>query len=514
MKGERDNSLWKRLLQLHENRSKDVERVFVETLSLLREHRRCTPRVGKSQFKRLIHRDVQGRKTRWTRRDKAHFVKETHDMARLLAKRERSRSARVVRSIRKKRVETESAKDVEASQKDDVDFSWRREVRDIGKLHPDDASRACVKILRMLRANGRRIPPRERLLVKSITREARSGPGGATLSWSRVDKPELARRIRELAEATEEDDARDSCARQPPVSDAAAGADRSPPAWLGVMRGVELLSTTNAAPIKRVVEAAMEMGGKDDMSLVDIDRLEKALTSVKKGGTYKFNNGRCLKQTVLAVLSTYVAKYASPVPYTQLSLSLPVRRERKSTTEIDRQYEAGTDWRSTLAKLCGMVCNNARPVKRLLRIAAKQSEHISEVHASVMHILRNTPCESNSCSLIKREIRTFLQQYDASAQNMDFATTSAHEDTPEAARPSPAGHLAKKDNSSSAQSRDDEEVLLAVISTNGNHEYAMKCDRNDLRRIFQYMSSIDRSPHASEKFQDALGLIQPKIDSR
>ncbi|KAK3248827.1 hypothetical protein CYMTET_41737 [Cymbomonas tetramitiformis] len=396
--------------------------------------------------------------------------------------------------------------------------SWWESVLRLRKNYAKNAVGAYIELLNVLRASDRHIPRLERAMLKRVIREMRTDVQGPSMPWSRVDKQKFAKAIFALAMRVKrckraqpkmlEDKPR---SRRKSVKVEAKDENAPPPAWLGVLRGVELLSTTNAAPIKRVVEAAMDMGAREDMTPSDSERLKKALTSVKKGGTYKFNNGRCLKQTVLAILSVYVSKYPSPIPYMQLSLSQPVRRERKSTAEIDKRHEAGEDWHATLHSLCRMVCNNARPMKRLLRIAMRQSEGIPAVHASISGILQNTPCESNSCSLVKREVRAFLSRYDASPSSkilgcgVDTLSVPNRQTLEAKAAERVLDDGLAIDSDSSTAGLYAEEVLLAAMSGDGTHEYAIRCDRADMEKIFRYVSSLDRSSHTDVKLRDALG---------
>ncbi|KAK3270847.1 hypothetical protein CYMTET_20777 [Cymbomonas tetramitiformis] len=509
----------KSLLDLLKSRSLNVTEACIQISRVLRADARRIPRSARVELKRQIRKlrtDSEGRNVPWSRVDRNRFVKTVSKLAMRL-RQCRKPGSREENVDMQKGVRKEGFERTVANLETAAGGPWWRSVLRFRKAYPTNAAQAYVGILKVLREHDRHISRSERAQLKGLIREMRTDRQGRNVPWSRVDKERFVKAVSDLAtRAGRCDDARSDslqeveCPSHDVTNTAKADTDDPIPPWLGVMRGVELLSTTNAAPIKRVVEVAMDMGAKDALTVVDNERLRNALTSVKKGGTYRFNNGRCLKQTVLSVLSAYVSKYPSRIPYTQLAISQPLRRERKSTADIDKQHEAGEDWHATLHNLCRMVCNNARPMKRLLRIAAHQAESIPDVHAALVHILRNTPCESNSCSLLKREVKAFLDRHDAArCPPIDDPVVNASSTSPRSLSTASAaqGATLREGNTAAPALTDErsEEVFLAAISGDGKHEYAMKCDKADLQRIFRYAFSLDRSPQASAKLRDAFG---------
>ncbi|KAK3289558.1 hypothetical protein CYMTET_2995 [Cymbomonas tetramitiformis] len=286
----------------------------------------------------------------------------------------------------------------------------------------------------------------------------------------------------------------------------------TPPMWLSILSGVESLTTTNAAPIKRVVLEAMKLGAETEISQGGMQRLQHAMTSMKKGGSYQFNNGRALKQTVLSVISAHVhtAGYTEPVLPIKISLSDTKKRVLNKDKAIDKDLDEKNDWRYTLGTISGMISNNSNPIKARVRLAIHQAEGDVAIQDKMRNILKCTPCETNSCSMLKKEIGNLLKE---NTLRKTASNTSSQEDGASAAndvaetferiRPTVDTAPDRKHAVDHNPRLSDECVYLAAVSGDGRHEYCMKCDRSTMRKIFAYMNSLDTSEYASQKIDDA-----------
>ncbi|KAK3242567.1 hypothetical protein CYMTET_47726 [Cymbomonas tetramitiformis] len=297
-------------------------------------------------------------------------------------------------------------------------------------------------------------------------------------------------------------------------SEAPLTEERSPPRWLAILLGVEKLTTTNAAPIKRVVLEAIKLGAGKDISQSGMQRLEHAMTSLKKGGSYQFNNGRALKQTVLSVISTHTAAYSDPVVPISISSSQTRKKtvKRKGAPNLgDDETSELTDWKRTLGTVGGMVSNNSNPIKTRVRMAIRQAHAQPEIQEKLKGILKCTPCENNSCSMLKREVENVLLEANRAVPEKLIAPADSAKETDipmetlsESSQPNGQAvqHVENALVEDTSASSTAECVYLAAVSGDGRHEYCIKCDHATMRKIFTFVRSLDTSECASQKFED------------